>query len=172
MNKLIQFLLVISVLACTEITYNEPQPKGIKSLAKVPVNLQGTYLWKEDTITFFERGFRAKDKKEDVLFLSDSIVIKNYKNHYFISYRESGDWLLRILKPLKNGDLTYLEMENVPEEEPKRKLFLDKLSKETPVIKNTVDSVTHYLIDPSPKKLLTLIKRGYFQEKGTLVKIK
>ena len=171
MNKITPFLLAVLFLACTEISYKEPQPKGIKSLTSVPEKLHGTYLWDGDTITFFDKGFRAKDKKEDVLYLSDSITLKKYKNYYFVSYREGYEWLLRILKPQKNGDLLMLEMELVPEEAAQRKLFIETLSKETPVIETTVDSVTHYVIDPSPKKLHELVKKGFFKEKKPLVKI-
>ncbi len=171
MNKLMMFLLCVALIACTEISYKEPQPKGIKSLTEVPSKLHGTYLWEGDTIIFFDKGFRAKDKKEDVLYLSDSIVLKKYKNHYFVSYRDGHEWLLRVLKTQKNSDLLYLEMENVPDDDAQRKMFIEKLSKETPVIENTVDSVTHYVIDPSPKKLYELIHKGFFKEKGTLKKI-
>ncbi len=171
MNKLILFLLGILLIACTEISYKEPQPKGIKSLTEVPSKLHGTYLWQGDTITFFDKGFRVKDKQADFLYLSDSIVLKKYKNHYFVSYREQHEWLIRVLKPQKNGNLLYLEMENVPENDDEKKIFIEKLSKETPVIKNTIDSVTHYMIDPSPKKLYTLVKKGFFKEKSTLKKI-
>jgi hypothetical protein len=65
-----------------------------------------------------------------------------------------------------------LEMDNVPEDAAQRKLFIETLSKQTPVIETTVDSVTHYVIDPSPKKLHELIEKGYFKEKRPLVKIK
>jgi len=172
MNKVVLFLLGIALIACTEISYKEPQPKGIKSLTEIPSKLHGTYLWEGDTITFFDKGFRAKEKKEDVLYLGDSIILKRYKNHYFVSYRDDYEWLLRVLKPQKNGDLLYLAMGNVPEKDDERKIFIEKLSNETPVITNTVDSVTHYVIDPSPRKLYALIQRGFFNKKDTLVKIK
>ena len=157
-------------MACSEISYKEPQPKGIKSLTTVPEKLHGAYLWDNDTVTFFDKGFRGKEKK-DVLYLSDSITLKKYKNYYFVTYREGFQWLLRVLEPQKNGDLLMLEMETVPEDATKRKLFLENLSKETPVIETTVDSVTHYVIDPSPKKLYQLIKKGFFKEKKPMVKI-
>jgi hypothetical protein len=172
-NKLSFFLLAIAFTTCTEISYKEPQPKGIKSLTSVPEKLHGTYLMDNDTITFFDKGFRAMDnKKEDVLYLSDSITLKKYKNYYFVSYREGYQWLLRILKPQKSGDLLMLEMDNVPGDAVQRKQFLETLSKETPVIETTVDSVTHYVIDPSPQKLNDLIQKGFFKEKKPLVKIK
>ena len=170
-NKLPLFLLAIVLMACTEISYKEPQPKGVKSLVSVPAKLHGTYIMDNDTVIFFDQGFRAIDKKEDVLYLSDSIVLRKYKSYYFVSYREGYEWLLRILKPQKNGDLLMLEMDHVPDDAAQRKLFIETLSKETPVIETTVDSVTHYVIDPSPKKLDQLIQKGFFKEKKPLVKI-
>src|SRR5688572_4481650 len=165
MNKSAIFLLAIVFTACTEISYKEPQPKGISSLPSVPEKMWGKYIMDGDTVIFFDKGFRAIDKKEDVLYLSDSIVLKKYKGYYFVSYRESYEWLLRILKPQTNGDLLMFEMDNVPEDATQRKVFVEALSKETPVIETTVDSVTHYVIDPSPKKLHELIEKGYFKQK-------
>jgi len=162
----------MTLLACTEISYKEPQPKRIKSLESVPEKLHGSYLWDGDTVIFFDKGFRVKDKKEDVLYLSDSIVLKKYKNHYFVNYREGFEWRLRILKPLKNGDLMFLEMENVPEDEAERKIFIEKLSAVTPVIETSIDSSKHYIIDPSAKKLYALISKGFFKERKPLEKIK
>lgn len=171
-NKSAIFLLAIVFTACTEISYKEPQPKGISSLNSVPEKLFGKYVLDGDTVVFFDKGFRSVDKKEDILYLSDSIVLKKYKGYYFVNYRDGYEWLLRILKSQKNGDLLMLEMDNVPEDAAQRKLFIETLSKQTPVIETTVDSVTHYVIDPSPKKLHELIEKGYFKEKRPLVKIK
>lgn len=173
MKKFTFLFLGIAAIACTEISYKEPQPKGVKQLLEVPSKLHGTYLWQGDTITFFDKGFRAKDEKdEDVLYLSDSIVLKKYKNYYYVSYREQHEWLIRILKPEKSGDILYFEMGNVPEDPAEKKIFLEKLSKEIPVVETSVDSVTHYVIDPSPKKLHALVAKGFFKEKAKLVKIK
>ncbi|HEY3430594.1 MAG TPA: hypothetical protein VGK39_07960 [Cyclobacteriaceae bacterium] len=161
MNKLVLFLAGISAIACTEISYKEPQPAGVKPLTTIPSKFHGKYLSDKDTVVFFENGLRGKDKgKEEVLFLSDSIVLKEYKSHYFVSYRDGNVWLLRILMRKKNGDLYLLEMENVPEDETQKKEFLSNLSKEIPVI----ESESHYIIEPSPKKLYSLIKKGYFKE--------
>lgn len=163
MNKFVLFLIGIFAVACTEISYKEPQPRGIQALTKIPSSLHGVYLMDNDTVTFFENGLRGKENgKEEVLTLSDSIVLKKYKKHYFISYRDGNVWLLRILRKDKNGDLYFMEMDHVPDDEAQRKIFLDKLSAEIPVIR----SDPHYIIDPSPKELYRLIKKGYFKDDG------
>jgi hypothetical protein len=175
MNKFILFILGLAHIACNEITYKEPQPNGIKSLVEVPAGLHGMYRFQEengDTVVIFKNGFRANNKKEeDILYLSDSLVLKKYRDYYFVSLRDKAEWNLRILSLQKNGDLLLIMMENVPEGEAERKVFIENLSKETPVIENTIDSVTHYSISPSPKKLIKLIQRDFFREKKTLVKI-
>lgn len=163
MNKFVLFLIVIFAVACTEISYKEPQPRGTQALTKVPSSLHGKYLMDKDTVSFFEDGLRGKDKgKEEVLLLSDSIVLNKYKKYYFISYRDGNVWLLRILRKDKNGDLHFMEMDHVPDGEAQRKEFLDKLSAEIPVIR----SDSHFIIDPSPKELYRLIKKGYFKDDG------
>lgn len=156
------FLIGVTFVACTEISYKEPQPMGIKPLTKIPSRLHGKYILDEkDTVVFFDKGLRGKeDGKEEVLYLSDSIVLKAYKNQYFVNYRDGNVWLLRILTHKKNGDLFLSAMENVPDDEAQRKIFIEKLSKETSVI----ESNSHYIIEPSPKKLNSLIKKGFFKE--------
>ena len=84
MRKFMFFFLGIAAIACTEISYKEPQPKGIKSLSEIPTNLHGKYLMDKDTVYLFDKGLRGKDQgKEEVLYLSDSIVLKEYKKYYF-----------------------------------------------------------------------------------------
>jgi hypothetical protein len=171
MSKFFLFLLGIVAVACTEISYKEPQPKGVKSLSKIPTKLQGKYLLEDkDTVYLFEEGLRGKDNgKEEFLLLSDSIVLKEYKGNYFVSYKDGDFWLLRILKHKKNGDLFFLSMDNVPDEENQKKTFIEKLSRETPVIENG----SHFIIEPSARKLNSLLKKGFFkeQEKAWLKKI-
>ena len=155
------FLAGIALVACTEISYKEPQPTGVKALTKIPTKFHGQYLSDKDTVTFFEKGIRGKEKgKEVFLYLSDSIVLKEYKNNCFVSYRDGNVWLLRILTKSRNGDLYLMAMENVPDDEAQKKIFLDKLRKETPVI----ETENHYIIEPSPRKLNRLVKKGFFKD--------
>ena len=175
MKNLVLLFLGIVLFSCTEISYKEPQPKGIKALSKIPSALHGTYHWKgdeQDTIIIFDGGFKSIDKKEDALYVSDSLVLKKYKGNYYINYRDDSRWLLRILKPQKNGDLLFMQMKNVPQAGAERQEFIQKLSMETPVVESTVDSTTYFIIDPSPKKLHKLIESGFFEEHVQLTKIR
>lgn len=201
MKNILFIFIATALVSCTEISYKEPQPKGIKSLTKIPAKLHGKYLMDKDTVFLFENGLRGRDKdtgKETVLQIpSDTLVMKEYKGNYYLSYRDGDYWLLRILKVAKNGDIKLLSMDLVPGDgfekvdldtiavtvqtnslkaeeskistDAKRKEFLEKISKITPV--KEIDS--HFIIDPSPRKLNQLLKKGFFKElkDGTLKKI-
>ncbi len=154
--------------SCTEISYKQPQPKGVKSLAQVPAKMQGRYLIKEnddtvDTLIVMKDGYRLGN--DDLALLSDSLILKYYKGYYFLNIRENFSWYLRIMRLQKNGDLTFMEMEDFPEEDEAISAYISKLSAVVPVVKTEADNQTYYIIDPEPKQLLELIKKGYFRER-------
>ena len=169
------FILGFFLSACTEISYKEPQPTGIKVMKEVPAKLQGKYLVSDpegddvDTLSIYDNGYQIGN--DDKAGLGDSLVLKYYKGHYFVNMREDYAWYLRIVKREKNGNLLYMEMEALPGEDEKKKNFIDRLSKDTPVIESQVEDKTFYIIDPSPQKLMELIDKGYFK-KQTFTRIK
>jgi hypothetical protein len=186
MVKLLVKFLIISIvgatMACTEVSFPTHQPKGVDALAAFPAKLQGRYTTSEsdslrDTLIIERVSYRftsAKRVKDNDWLsqgeLSDSLVIKEFKKHYFINFKENDQWLLRILKQEHNGDLTFRTM--AVDGTGKDKLF-SELQKElsVEVIQvNTNDK--YYRIDPSPKKLLQLMKKKKFWEESTLVRIK
>ena len=117
--KTIAFLSFLIIhIGCKEISFQEPQPKGRKSLAEIPKKLQGTYLLtavgddSQDTLFVRKNGYLiASDKKESLL--GDSLVLKQYKGYYFININENPEWLMRVIRQDENGDLTYMSMDEV-----------------------------------------------------------
>lgn len=172
--------MIIVATSCQEISYKEPQPKGVPALVKVPKKLHGNYHLTEngirlnDMLVVFENGYRLepKDKTEKVeeFLLSDSLILKYYKGYYFVNSRASFNWHLRVLQRKKNGDLQLMEMENIPENDAERKEFLERLNAEVPVIKTETNGSPQYVIDPTSKKLIDLIRKGFFKEKVLLIK--
>lgn len=158
--------IIVLLASCTEICYKEPQPRGVKPLTEIPARLHGRYLVNDengstDTLTVFNKGYRIGS--DEVALLSDSLVLKQYKGFYCINIRDDVAWYLRVVKQEKNGDIRYLAMPEATAEY-QGGIFKDVLSRDIPVAETEVEGKTHYLIDPAPKKLLELIRKGYFQD--------
>ena len=173
--KIIAFAAFLTILVgCKEISFQEPQPKDRKSLKEIPKKLHGTYLLtavgdnSEDTVFIKSKGYRiASDKKESVL--GDSLVLKQYKGYYFINVNEDPEWLMRVIKQEENGDLTYMSMDV---EEASFNSLLKSLSQELPVDSLEVNGEKLYQIDPTPKQLIKLIRKGYFKNTLRMKRIK
>ena len=117
MHKLFPAILILSLVACKEISFKEPQPKGKKSLSQIPRELLGSYLVVEekgtdskDTLVVTTKGYYvpSDSSKEE---LGDSLVLKKYKGYYFFNDNENPEWLLRVVKREPNGDLSYMLLE-------------------------------------------------------------
>jgi PBP1b-binding outer membrane lipoprotein LpoB len=155
-------LLAIFLSGCTEVSYREPQPKGKRALSSVPKKLQGKYVVKDndekDTLIVTSTGYIIASEQVQVP-LSDSLVLKKYKGYYFINLNEDPEWLLRVFRREKNGDLIFMSMKV---EGRSFNEMLAEISKEVAVDSSTVNDETLYQIDPTPKQLLKLIRKGYF----------
>ncbi|HEY9009170.1 hypothetical protein [Ohtaekwangia sp.] len=174
MKNILVYCILLACIGCKEITYREPQPKGVESLRRIPKNLQGKYLLPEDnrsvrdTLVVQSNTYFASSDPKRGSHLSDSLLLKFYKGFYFISINDRPEWLLRVFEQEKNGDISCYMLateENVFPE------LLKNLSKEIKVDSTVLPTETLYQIDPSPKELLDLIRKGYFKKTATLKKI-
>jgi hypothetical protein len=179
----LSFLLLLA--SCKEVTFKTPQPQGKKPLEKIPRSLHGRYLAlteegksSNDTIIISSNGYRFGyfDRNERAITndnfdrgsLSDSLVLKSYKGYYFLNVNQDPEWILRVIKPEKNGDLMFMILED---KDADFNDFLQKLSLEVAIDSMTTDRETLYQISPTPGQLLGLIKKGYFSS-TRLVKIR
>jgi hypothetical protein len=166
-------IAAMAVVACKEISFRDPQPKGFRSLPQVPTKMQGNYLFKDkdglvDTVVITANSFYAKSEpNKDRYTLSDTLIMKTYKGYYFFSKRSGTVWYLRLVKQQKNGDLAYLAMNDEHFNE-----FLVKLSREIKIDSADLGDGMVYQIDPTPKQLIGLIEKGYFIEQAKWSKIK
>jgi hypothetical protein len=174
-KRILTLLSLVLCWACTEISFKEPQPKGVKELKEIPEKIRGHYFLEEDgsfledTIIIMANGYRIGfqdvNEKPEVRVLSDSLVVKQYKGYYFFSYRENVEWYLRIIQIQSNKDLLLLSLENLEAmTEDEKKKYLNSISNEVLLAINQVDESTYYVIDPKPKQLITLIKKGHFKK--------
>jgi len=166
MNKLFLFLLGVSCIACTEITFKEPQPKGIKSLTEFPRSLQGNYIVpqdsgseKFDTVYIEPSRYRINSLIKEGEWMnrgviSDTLVLKSYKGFYFLNFYTDKQWIVRVFTQEKNNNILMYEINLSDENIEKLK---EKFNPE--IIKK--DNSTYYRIDPSPKNLLQFIKENY-----------
>jgi len=172
--KRIAIITIIALITacCKEVSFKEPQPKGIKVMDQVPARLQGSYAIKDDkggvadTLIVTRKGFYARSQPKDFRPLSDSLVMKSYQGYYFVNKDEHPEWVLRVVKQESNGDLSYMSMQYGDDFHE----FLRCLAREIPIDSTIQDNEKRYQIDPSPKKLVDLINKGYFT-KTTLKKI-
>jgi hypothetical protein len=174
MDKLFAVIFILSFTACKEISYKEPQPKGKRALSEIPRELRGSYLLVEengnnqDTLIVTKNGYYfTNDSTKGEL--SDSLVLKKYQGYYFFNDNENPEWLLRVVKKESNGDLSYMYMD--PGEKSFHE-FLYSLNKEIKIDSFEVDNDMLYQIDPNPKQLIGLIKKGYFKKSIILKKVK
>lgn len=173
MHKVFVFILLITITACKEISYKEPQPRGKRVLSEIPQELRGKYLLTEDdgsnkdTLIVARNGYYVSgDSTKGTL--GDSLILKKYKGYYFFSDNENPEWLLRIVKREANGDLTYMYMDS---QEKSFNDFLIDLNQEIKIDSAEVNGKQLYQIDPSPKQLLSLIKKGFFKKSMLLKKL-
>jgi hypothetical protein len=173
MNKISACILLFLLLSCKEISFKEPQPKGRSALSEIPKELRGKYLLIEannngtDTLIVTGNGYQvANDSTKGVL--GDSLVLKKYKGYYFFNDNQNPEWLLRVVKREANGDLVYMFMDS---HEQSFEEFIVSLNKEIRIDSFEVNDEKLYQIDPSPKQLVSLIRKGYFRKTGQLKKL-
>lgn len=156
--------------SCKEVSFREPQPAGIPPLKEVPPALRGNYVGVNtqgndtDTLIIESWGYHFRDTQEkDWLgkgVLSDSLVLKYYQDHYFVSFRSGDQWVLRVIRPKPGGAIEFL---SIPvNDDAQRKEILRKLSRKFTVKEVQRKDDTFYLINPTRDQLMELLREGFF----------
>lgn len=156
--------------SCKEVSFREPQPTGVTALKEVPKTLHGRYIGSNekgddsDTLIIESWGYHFRDAKEkDWLgkgVLSDSLVVKFYKDYYFVNFRSGDQWVLRVIRQKPDGAIEFL---SIPvSDDAKRKDILKKLSKKFTVKEIQRKDDTFYQINPTRDQLMQLISEGFF----------
>lgn len=156
--------------SCKEVSFREPQPAGVAPLTEIPKTLLGQYVGMDDkgsdtdTLIVESWGYHFRDAKDkDWLgkgVISDSLVVKFYKNYYFVNFRSGDQWVLRLIQQKPNGSIEFM---TIPvSDDAKRKDILKKLSKKFPVKEVQRKDDTFYQINPTREQLMQLISEGFF----------
>jgi hypothetical protein len=168
---LICFFWAVLLLSCKEVSYSTAQPAGVKALQQLPESICGEYLIRDkatgeigDTIIIETWGYRTKDVNGKEWLgagrITDTLVVKQYENYYFINIKEGDQWILRLLK-VKNPNKLELLSINL-EDDVVREEVLQKLGKRFKVKTHEQNDHVFYQINPTPAQLISLINEGYF----------
>ena len=180
MRRVIYLLAFIFLLSsCDTVLFLEPQPKKVKPLKEIPVELQGLYLDNNgDSLYIYEQsctymGGGLIDRTD--FYLSDSVVLKTYRERYFINflYRIGIEayWDTYILESLDDGKQIDMYMMD-----PGDVVKLAKLQEITSKVRDIEDGESsYYLFDPSKrdyKKIIadTIFTKGYSYRKISSLK--
>jgi hypothetical protein len=134
--------------------------------------LQGHYLSydeitgeESDTLIIESWGYHFKDKNDNDWLgaghLSDSLVVKFYKNYYFINFKSGDQWVLRLIRQKSYGGIEFLSIDI--QDDAKRKDILKKISKELEIKEIHRGEDTFYQIAPTSDQLMKLIDKGFFK---------
>lgn len=167
---LLLFAWCALLVSCKEVSFREAQPVGLSALSQVPKALHGRYIGIDDkgddtdTLIIESWGYHFRDAKENDWLgkgvLSDSLVVKFYKNIYFVNFRAGDQWVLRLIEQKPDGSIQFL---SIPiGDDAKRKDILKKLSKRFTVKEVQRKDDTFYQINPTRDQLMQLIAEGYF----------
>jgi len=157
--------------SCKEVSFREPQPSGVKELTEVPEALHGMYIPsdakpddKADTLIVESWGYHFKDSNDKDWLgrgaISDSLVVKFYKDYYFVNFRSGDQWVLRLIKQKSDGSIEFLSIDLQSEQKSKDKL--KRLSKKIKFTEVKRGDDSFYQINPTPDQLMMLIKEGFF----------
>jgi hypothetical protein len=157
--------------SCKEVSFREPQPPGVKPLSEVPQELRGMYTpvladssEKVDTLIVESWGYHFKDSEDKDWLgrgtISDSLVVKFYKDYYFVNFRSGNQWVLRLIKKNANGNIEFLSIDLQNDDTSKDRL--KKLSKKVKYKEVKRGDDIFYQINPTSSQLMTLIDEGFF----------
>lgn len=164
--------IVFMLTSCDEVIFPEPQPRKVKPLMEIPETLQGTFVDDDDDTLFVRKDhFTYYSPLTDMqdYFLSDSAVLKFYKDNYYYSTAIDMEgeryWLSYLLIPGENGFEIYAM-------DPDDIVKLAKLQEITSKVDDVKKGDTEYhLFNPKRKHYKKIISDSVFTKMISFRKI-
>lgn len=157
--------------SCVEVLFEQAQPARTKSLKQFPDKLLGTYIEETDKDTLVVTPFElmgAKEERDSTMKISNNFILKKFKGHYVVSRKhESGLWEVGFIKPGKDGSLIIFTIDGDDKE--KMKQFKSLL--EVDVKYDEEGKEDQYIVNPTKKELLKLLKADIFENLGVFKKV-
>lgn len=172
------YLFLIAILfifaSCDQVVFEEPQPRKVNALQEIPLSLQGAYLDQDGDTLYVYKNFFTYDHEHismDNIYLSDSSVLKKYKNHYFystpIQIGTEDFWLTYIL--YLNDDGTGIDLYAM---DPGDIVKLAKLQEITSKVRDIEEGdQQYYLFAPKKKDYKKIIMDSIFTKIDSFVRI-
>ena len=170
-NSVILLALIFAFLSsCTNVYFDQPQPKNGENLNFVPNELQGKWVDKLDTIYITKNGFEEVNVKTDSLdniisvkkekfFLSDSLVLNKAGKYYVINLLEKENWQVIILDKQNNGDIVWYYPSKPPFFGEGRDLKVKKVIGKI----NGVETIDKSLTNKDKGSSITVYYKGQFR---------
>jgi len=103
--------LLLFLASCDQVIFTEPQPTGVRPLDEIPAQFRGVYTDTDhDTLRVYDNSFLYTGNGlsgNQPVYLSDSAVIKEYRDRYFLNIRlqagEDSYWLTYLLQSSFEG---------------------------------------------------------------------
>ena len=169
-NVLLSLFILMSLTSCVEVLFEQAQPAGVKAKRQFPTSLRGMYITDEkDTMLIAQYEIKEMSgKQEPDMILSSDLVLKKYKKYYYLNLRnEDGLWEVGVISVGKDGNLNISYIDGSKKEKLQR---LKQLVKTTTIL-NDEEKEDYYVIDPSKKELMKLLKDDIFEKFGEFRKI-
>ena len=171
-------LIVFTLLGCTDMFFDSPQPSWVtKNEKEIPKKFRGNYLSgngqlnrthkEDDTIRISEKRIYISEEYD--FTLSDTVLLKSYKNEYFLNvyYSEVNVWRVIRVKEEKENILVYMMYTTDSTRENQFNKITDFRR-----IPQSSDEFPCYLINPSSREFKKILKGNLFNAGDTLVRIK
>lgn len=172
---LFMIMILLMFSACDQVVFLEPQPPKVKELLEIPRNLHGTYIDQDGDTMYIDKQSFSYNSSEfsglEEMYLSDSMVLKQYKGHYYyntaVKLEDGKYWLSYILYPESDGSgfgLYAMDPDDV--------VKLAKLQEITSKIKDIEEGEkNYYLFDPKKKDYKKIIFDTIFTKMITFRKL-
>lgn len=176
MKRLFYLLALVLILAsCDQVIFPEAQPKKVKAMSDIPSELHGVYLDENgDSLIIYSRYYTYNDEEFDHsenIYLSDSAVLKEYHDRYFLSNRTIIDsqyyFVTFIIESLDDGKT--LEVYAMDPDDVVKLAKLQEITSKVMDIEGPV--IDHYLFDPKKKNYKQIIDDTIFTKVITFKKI-
>jgi len=172
--------LIGSVLLCScNVYFDSPQPSWVKKNEKeIPKKFCGSFLSGDGLLLEYSRGekdtIRISEKRIHVskqfdFTLSDTVLLKRYKNAYFLNvyYREVNTWMVIMAKEEKKNILFYV----IYTTDSTKLTQLNEIT-DLRLMPESSKDVPNYIINPSSTEFDKIMKGNFFNVGDTLVRIR